>query len=404
MATVEGKGRSAIGRDRGAAEAGQKIWTRGFGLAFLVNFAVAISFYMLVTSMALYAITQFQANDVVAGLTASLFGAGSVVGRIFSGYLISILGRRHLLLVSLVVLVVVSVLHLVADGIGLLLVLRGLHGLVIGFGNTAITAGVQDMIPPHRRSEGIGYFALSMSLSAAVGPLLATILGGAGRFDLVFGLTLVLSVAAVLGALVLRLPEAPGGSPRRGLRLSDMFDAATAPVAFLMLLGGLAYSGVLTFLSSYAQQEQLTAAASLFFVVYSLGTLVSRIVLGRIQDRIGDNVVMYTVMSCFTVGLLLLGLVPGPVAVIISGLVSGVGFGGMIPAVQSIVVRNSSPQRLTVAIATLFLMLEGGGAIGPFLLGLVTPIIGFAGMYTALAGLMAFTIVLYGFVHGRRAR
>lgn len=401
---MQNRGRSAADQ-RPAVARPQKIWTRDFSLAFLVNFAVAISFYMLVTSMALYAITQFQANDVVAGLTASLFGAGSVLGRIFSGYLISTLGRRRLLLGTLVVLVIVSMLHLVAGGIGLLLVLRGLHGLVIGAGNTAITAGVQDMIPAHRRSEGIGYFALSMSLSAAVGPLMATVLGAAGRFDLVFGLALVLSLGAVVGALVLRVPEPQSGrSARRGIRFSDMFDAATAPVAFLMLLGGLAYSGVLTFLSSYAQQEQLTAAASMFFVVYSLGTLVSRIVLGRIQDRIGDNVVMYTVMSCFTIGLLLLGLVPGPVSVIFAGLVSGIGFGGMIPAVQSIVIRISSPQRITVAIATLFLMLEGGGAIGPFLLGLVTPVIGFAGMYTALAGLMALTIVLYGFVHGRRAR
>ena len=56
--------------------------------------------------------------------------------------------------------------------VGLLLVLRSLHG--IGFSATTNAPGtiVSDIVPKSRLAEGVGYYVLSNTLATAVGPAL----------------------------------------------------------------------------------------------------------------------------------------------------------------------------------------------------------------------------------------
>lgn len=58
----------------------EKIWTKDFIFLLASNFLVALSFYLLMTSMAVYAIQQFKASESSAGLAASIF----VVGALFA--------------------------------------------------------------------------------------------------------------------------------------------------------------------------------------------------------------------------------------------------------------------------------------------------------------------------------
>src|SRR5690606_6180337 len=55
-----------------------------------------------------------------------------------------------------------------------LFVLRFVHGIGWAFGTTSATTTVADVVPPARRGEGMGWYGLAMTLSMAVGPLLAT--------------------------------------------------------------------------------------------------------------------------------------------------------------------------------------------------------------------------------------
>ena len=59
-----------------------------------------------------------------------------------------------------------------AFSVGLLLVLRSLHG--IGFSATTNAPGtiVSDIVPKSRLAQGVGYYGLSNTLVTAVGPAL----------------------------------------------------------------------------------------------------------------------------------------------------------------------------------------------------------------------------------------
>ncbi|GAA1389035.1 MFS transporter [Luteococcus peritonei] len=358
--------------------------------------------------MALYTVDRFQAGDAMAGFAASSFVIGSLLARLFAGRLLDVVGRRKMLTASLVVFIVVAVAYIPTRSLWLLLLLRLVHGVAYGAGNTALTAAVQAIIPPLRRSEGTGYFGLSMTLAAAVGPLLGTVLGAQGHFTQIFWWCAASSVVAMAGALLVRLPEHPADAEQRRTwwRISPrtMIDPVTAPIGLVMLFSAIAYSGIITFLSSYARQFDVVGAASLFFIVYAAATLLSRMVLGRIQDTIGDNAVMYPVMLLFAASLLLLALWPTATSVVLAGALAGVGFGGIIPCAQTIAVHASEPRRIGLAIATFFLMFDAGSGLGPVLLGALVPWTGFRGIYLALAGLMVPTTVLYTVVHGVRTR
>jgi MFS family permease len=186
------------------------------------------------------------------------------------------------------------------------------------------------------------------------------------------------------------------------MSLSDIFETAALPISCIILLAGASYSGILIFLTSYAESRGSTSAASVFFLVYAGAVLVSRLFAGRIQDRRGDNSVMYPTLISFVLGLALLIPDPTLLTIIGSAIFSGIGFGTVMSGAQAIAVKVSPAMRIGTATSTFFLALDVGSGLGPILLGTLVPVLDYPGMYALLAVVMVLTTLLYFFVHGRR--
>lgn len=387
---------------------GAKLWTTAFSLAIAVNFFVSMVFYLLMTSMALYAVQRFHASDTAAGLTTGSFVLGALAARIFAGKFLDFVGRRRMLLTGLGFYTLAALLYIPADSLGLLIAIRVIHGAAFGMASTAISASVMALIPARRRGEGTGYFSTSSTLATAVGPFLAVLLVDRTSYDVLFMVTAACAGASLLVALALRLPERTLTSheiaAKWRMRPADIFEPQAAAVASVMLIAGVAYSGVLTFLNSYARDRDMVAAASAFFLIYAGIVLVSRFVVGRIQDTRGDNAVVYPILCSFALGLGLLAWAPNGAVLAIAGGFVGMGFGALMPTAQAIAVTVAPDHRIGIATSTFFLMLDAGIGLGPFLLGLLIPLTGFTGMYAILAGVVAAAMLLYHFVHGRGQR
>ena len=67
-------------------------------------------------------------------------------------------------------------LYFFVHSVVLLLILRLVHGLGFGIAATASGTLAGAIVPSSRRGEGIGYYALSVTLSSAVGPFLSMFL------------------------------------------------------------------------------------------------------------------------------------------------------------------------------------------------------------------------------------
>ncbi len=395
--------------DTPPAPAGRKLITPTFVLAWLVNFIQFLVFYLLVTTMALYAIRQFAASDAAGGFASSAFVVGATIARVFAGYLVDTVGRRKVMLAALVLVAVACACYLPANSLPLLIVVRMLHGMGYALASTAAMAIAQAAIPPSRRAEGTGYFALGSTLATAVGPALGLFLVGSFSYDLLFWTALGTAVLGLVLGLFLRKPrhqreadEASGPVEKKRFSFRDVIHPAVIPIGSFMLLVGLCYAGVITYLNAYAEERDVLAGAGLFFLAYATTMLLSRFVLGRLQDRRGDNSVIYPGLVCFALALGLLAVATADWQIVVAGALTGLGYGTLMPASQAIAVSAVPPQKLGTGISTLFLFADVGFGLGPVALGVLVSTAGFGTMYAILAGIAVLAAAYYHVVHGRR--
>ncbi|WP_220085822.1 MFS transporter, partial [Burkholderia multivorans] len=105
---------------------------------------------------------------------------------ILTGKYLDFIGRRTLLVISMAVFVLASLAYIAADSLVLLIVIRLIHGVAFGAGNTAIMTAIQSIIPASRRGEGTGYFGTATTVSTALGPYLGVVLPQRWDFGVLF--------------------------------------------------------------------------------------------------------------------------------------------------------------------------------------------------------------------------
>ncbi|MGC3021419.1 MULTISPECIES: MFS transporter [unclassified Brevibacterium] len=383
-----------------------KLWTKDFIVGIGLNLSMSMVFYLLMTSMAGYAVARFSAGEAAAGFASSSFVLGAVVARVLTGKYLDFIGRRTLLIITMAVSVLASLAYMAADGLTLLLVLRIVHGIAFGAGNTAIMTAIQSIIPASRRGEGTGYFGTATTLSTALGPYLGVIIPREFDFAMLFIASAIMSVFALISCVLIRLPVQELSDYQRRtkwqLTLGTLVDRDGLRIGSVMLLAGTAYAAALVFLAGYAAEHGVAAAASLFFVAFAAASLVARLFVGRMQDAFGDNAVIFPVFICDIAGNLLLALWPTMPGIVLAGVLIGFGFGSLMPCMQAITVKSVPMSRVPVATASFFLLLDAGSGIGPVVLGFLYPLTGGNGMFLVCAGLVVAAIVVYVWVHGRR--
>lgn len=89
----------------------------------------------------------------------------------------------------------------------LLLILRLVHGLGFGIAATASGTLAGAIVPSSRRGEGIGYYALSVTLSSAVGPFLSMFLYRTSGFYSLIWLSALLLFIALVGIFFIHVEK-----------------------------------------------------------------------------------------------------------------------------------------------------------------------------------------------------
>ncbi|MCH8560423.1 MFS transporter [Nesterenkonia sp. LB17] len=394
-----------IAAKKTAAAPKEPLFTKDFLLAIVINLFLAIVFFVLVTGLAVYAAEEFSAGETAAGFAASAFVVGALAARIFAGKYVNFLGRRRTVLACLVVYVLAGLAYLVVDSYEMLIALRAVHGISFGFGQTALNAGVFAMIPRTRRGEGAGYYLLANSLPPAIGPLAAIQLTQRYDFWAMFVAVTIVSVVALVFSLFLRLPE---DKPWRTslvekltLRPRDIIEPRAFKISLVAMLLGIGFASVMTFLNGYARSLDMVDAASIFFVIYAGAVLVSRLFMGKVQDRYGDNWAVYPAVICYIIAMGLLAWTPNQGVLLTAGVLAGFGFGSLLPVLQAIIASDLPAHRTSIGISTFFIMLDAGFGFSPLLLGPLVSYADYRFMYAMCAGVVVLSLVLYWLVHGR---
>lgn len=154
-----------------------KLWTKEFIINALINFFVAVNFYLLMVVISDYVMKEFGSAPSEAGFAASIFIIGALVMRLFAGKLLVRLGYKETLALGVITGLVMTLLYFAVNNIYLLLLVRFWHGASFGITTTAAATIVADIVPRKRSGEGIAYFSLSQILATAIGPFLGMFIG-----------------------------------------------------------------------------------------------------------------------------------------------------------------------------------------------------------------------------------
>lgn len=383
-----------------------KLWTRDFLLVTIVNFMVAVNFYLLMVVISAYAMDHFGSSPSEAGLAASIFIIGSLVARLFSGTWMERIGRKKLLFIGLVFGVVMSIAYFGAKSLILLLVIRFLHGITFGIASTLAGAIVSNIIPKERFGEGIAYFMLSTTFATAIGPFLAMFMSQHGSFNMIFVACAVFAALSLLSILFLSVPELKLTEQQfedlKGLKFSNFLEMKAIPISIICGLIYFCYSSVLSFFAAYSQEIHLVYAASFFFIVYAAIVLISRPIVGQLLDSQGENFIMYPVILIFMVGMLILSQAHHGYTLLLAGVFVGLGSGAVQSSCQAIAVKVAPFHRTGLANATFFMFSDIGLGIGPVVFGLFIPFIGYRGVYASTAVVAFACVFLYYLAHGKR--
>ncbi|WP_342744193.1 MFS transporter [Oceanobacillus senegalensis] len=384
-----------------------KLWTKDFIIMSAASFFIALVYFLLVTTLAVYAIQQFNASESMAGFAASIFVIGAVFSRLFTGRYMETIGRQKVLYAGLFLFLAATLLYFTEMNLYLLLLIRFIHGAAFGISTTALATVIIDIIPKERRGEGISYFSLSATLATSIGPFLGLYISQHGDFSMIFILCTILSMISVIISLFLKIPRSvmtdDQDNSLKGFKLLSFFEKKAVPISLMITIMGFIYSGILSFITAYATEINLTEAASFFFLVYSIVLLISRPVTGKLLDIKGDNFVIYPAILSFAIGLLILSQSYNSFTLLLASVFIALGFGTMQSCFQAIAIKESPKHRIGLATSTYFICMDLGVGMGPFILGSIIPLFGFRGLYFMSAIVVFLCIFLYYSLHGKKA-
>lgn len=383
-----------------------KLWTKDFIGSSFINFFLTLVFYLLIVTMATYAIEQYHASISTSGLVSGLFVIGGLTGRLISGALIHKLGANRLLIITISICIILIGLYFMDFGIVFLVLLRFLHGVPHGMALTAISSIVAQNIPESRKSEGINYYSMSTTLATAFGPFLGIFMTQHTTFPVLFLVCLILMGLSLMISFSVKVisDNQSQAIHTKALKFKDIIknsiEINTIPIGIIILLLSFAYSGVLTYLNLYASQINLIHIASFFFIMYSIMVFLSRPLTGKLMDYRGHNIVMYPAFIFYALSMFMLSTVNNGFVLLLIGGIMGLGFGNLQSATQVIAVKSASKSRISVATSTYFICFDAGLGLSPYLLGYITPITGYAHMFGLMAIIILLTGIVYFLIHG----
>ncbi|MBU8788965.1 MULTISPECIES: MFS transporter [Bacillus] len=374
----------------------EPIWTKDFIMVVLMNLFIFVYFYALLTILPVYTMQELGDTESQGGLLISGFLLSAIFARPFSGAIIERFGKKRMALVSVILFTLSSLLFISVQNIYVLLGIRFFQGIWFSIITTVTSAIAADLIPPARRGEGLGYFAMSMNLAVVIGPFIALNLLDKISFTALFALFSGIVAVGILCTALVRIPkENDTTSAVFKLSFSNMFEKGAMRIAIVGLFVSFCYSSVISFISVYAKSLGLIQTSSYFFMIFAVAMMVTRPFTGKLYDRVGPGVVIYPSIILFSIGLCLLAFTNSGAMLLLSGAVIGMGYGSITPCLQTLAIQASPQHRSGYATATYFTLFDSGIAVGSFVFGLIVAQTGFSNIYLFTGVFVLVNLLLY---------
>src|SRR4051812_11635919 len=369
-----------------------------------------LNYYYLLVTIPIYLIQNLQGNTAQAGLLVAMFYVAAIVIRPIAGQWIESYGIRKVLLASLIIYLGAAFMYFFTTSLMSLMILRLIHGIGFGMITTSMGTIVATIIPPSRRGEGMGYYGLMMNISMALGPFCGLLAINQWGSSMMFAISAASVVIGAFTALLITLPKekkkvtSERVPKKKGFNTKELIEMSAIRISLVSFFFALVYASIVSFVSVYAEELQLTEVASYFFIVYVIALIISRPFTGKWFDLYGPNVIMIPSIISFAFGMFLLSQANGAFLFLLSAAFIGLGWGTIFPSAQTIAIQVAPPKRSGIATATFLSTMDSGMAIGSVIVGIVGAQIGYGSLYFYSSIFVLSGLIVYYLLHGKVSR
>ncbi len=372
----------------------------------LVLFAAGLLFWSSLTSLLptlpLY-VEDVGGTKQQIGFVMAAFAIGLLLCRPTLGKLADTRSRKLVVLIGVAVVAIAPLGYLFVKSIPLLLVLRAFHGISIAAYTTGSSALIVDLSPVDKRGEVIGYMSLTNPIGMAIGPAMGGFIQAKAGYPPLFLCSFALGVLAFLCASQVKEPRNNSTSPTDTISVkpeSDKFWRLLASPrlripALVMLLIGLVFGAVATFVALYIREAKIDFNAGWFYSAAAMSSFIIRLVTGKASDRYGRGMFISASFVFYTLGMFMLSVAHTPVYFLLAGLLEGAASGTLIPIMIALISDRSYPHER----ARIFALCIGGFDLGIALAGPIfgafAEQIGYQGIFSLTSGLALLALIVF---------
>ena len=393
------------------------IWNRNFICLIIAQAFFGLSQSSVNILIARYATEALGVSSVFMGTLAGLGFGVALAMRPVAGPLQMRLDKRKLLIGVYFLGVVANVGYALFNFTGAFVAFRCLQGVQYAFTGSLTMTLVADSLPKERMFTGVAVYGLGATVMQAVGPNIGTLLRDLGPKlqDGADGLMLGYKFAFFFAAAILALSVVPilMISYKEEVKTEiasteawyeNIISIHALPMTLVLFLSAMSYSVYNNYLDAFANEVGI-AKIGVFFSVSAAVMICTRPASGRIVERFGIKKViplgMIILISSFATVSASRVL---PMA-LVGAFLAAFGYGMVSPSLQAACVQTEVPHRRAVSSNTIFVGMDLGNFVGPFLSGLVASASNYSMVIlTAIVPVGVAIVLFFAFVPGYNRR
>ena len=318
-----------------------------------------------------------------------------------AGALSDYLGKRRVLLASLVVFASAPFLYLVIETAWQLMAVRFYHGFATAIFGTVASAAIAERYSVDRAARLSTYSSVTI-----VGRSIAPFLGGAlislASFGAVYVACAIAGVLALAAGLLLRdhepCPTAKLELPHFWSSLRTvLYDRGIMLVSLVEAAQYLVFGAIEAFLALFAASLGIPAwQIGAILGVQLLSIVFAKPLMGRVSDRIGRHRVILPGLLIGAASVVLLPYFPSFIGLSVLSLVFGLGFATVTSSTAALVADLTRDGRYGSSMGVLRTVMDVGQSIGPVLTGFMVGVAGYGSAFTLLAAILVAAALMLG--------
>lgn len=373
------------------------LWNREYTLLIIINLITNTGFGMLLTSVSMYALS-IGATLAIAGTMASIFSLVAMLTRPFGGRLFDRFNKKNSFIISTLAFGLLAMCYAFTSNVTVLFILRIIHGITFSLSGVTNMALVSLYISKDRMNEGLGYYSATMLLGQAIAPTIAEILRTSVGF---FWLYIIVGLLIMIPPLLCIPMKVPADEEAPAVKEKTKFSIRQYIVPSLILYALVCatfsfYNGICNSFILLVGQERNVANISYFFTVCSVVLLGSRILMGKMTDRIDLTVLVSGALVVSIISMLMCTNTASLFVFLIAALFKALGQGIGQVALQGESIKRADINSVGIASSTILIGNDLGNTIGPAMGGFVSEAVGYPAMF--VCGAAVFAVALAAFL------